>query len=163
MSEIMIQPNELIIEWFEKKERCEWNFFIFCLLASVKLAVVCPIIVTDFLFLFFFFVFWLLTDKNELLAAKTYLEQAAATNLPEFLKALSDVLVNTSYSPVARTAAGLQLKNHLTSKDADVAQEYRNRWLSVPEMIREYIKKNVSCPDADFDFVNYLLFLYHML
>lgn len=84
------------------------------------------------------------TDKNELLAAKTFLEQASAGNWPEFLKALSDVLVTTTYSPVARTAAGLQLKNQLTSKDTDVAQEYQNRWLSIPEMMRDYIKKNVS-------------------
>lgn len=92
-----------------------------------------------------------LTDKNELLAAKTYLEQAAVANLPDFLRALSEVLVNVAYSPVARTAAGLQLKNHLTSKDAEVAQEYRNRWLSIPEMMREVIKKNVSRLNDNYD------------
>lgn len=85
------------------------------------------------------------TDKNELLAAKTYLEQAAANNLPEFLKALSDVLAHTGNSAVARTAAGLQLKNHLTSKDANLSEQYRNRWLQFPEDCRDYIKKNVSC------------------
>lgn len=78
------------------------------------------------------------------MSAKTFVEQAAASNLPEFLKALSDVLANENCSAVARTAAGLQLKNHLTSKDANIAQQYRNRWLSFPDVIREYIKKNVS-------------------
>lgn len=83
-------------------------------------------------------------DKNELLAARNFLEQAAVSNLPEFLKALSDVLVNIGNSPVARTASGLQLKNHLTSKDTLVSQQYQQRWLTFPEDIREYIKKNVS-------------------
>lgn len=84
------------------------------------------------------------TDKNELLAARTYLEQAALNNLPEFLKALSDVLVRQTNSVVARTASGLQLKNHLTSKDVTLSEQYRQRWLSFGEECREYIKKNVS-------------------
>jgi len=83
-------------------------------------------------------------DQNELMSAKTYLEHAAATNIAEFLKALSDVLVNTTYSPVARTAAGLQLKNHLTSKDPVVTDQYHKRWLSFPEATREYIKNNIT-------------------
>lgn len=77
------------------------------------------------------------------MAAKTFLEQAATSNLPEFLKALSEVLVQITNSSVARTAAGLQLKNHLTSKDATLSLQYQQRWLSIPEDIREYIKKNV--------------------
>lgn len=79
-----------------------------------------------------------------MLAAKTFLEQAATTNLPEFLKALSEVLVQITNSSVARTAAGLQLKNHLTSKDATLSVQYQQRWLTIPEDIREYIKKNVG-------------------
>lgn len=75
--------------------------------------------------------------------AKTYLEQAAASNLPEFLKALSDIIVQQQYSDVARMAAGLQLKNHLTSKDANTKREYTERWLQFPPDIREYIKNNV--------------------
>lgn len=71
------------------------------------------------------------------------MEQAAEENLPEFLKALSDILVSISNSPVARMAAGLQLKNHLTSKDETVNQQYQQRWHQFPEDTREYIKKNV--------------------
>ncbi|XP_049318405.1 importin subunit beta [Bactrocera dorsalis] len=82
-------------------------------------------------------------DKNELLSAKNFLEQAAEENLPEFLKALSDILVSISNSPVARMAAGLQLKNHLTSKDETVNQQYQQRWHQFPEDTREYIKKNI--------------------
>lgn len=84
-------------------------------------------------------------DKNELLSAKNFLEHAAETNLPEFLKALSDVLVNVSNSAVARMAAGLQLKNHLTSKDKATNVQYQERWLQFPEETREYIKKNILC------------------
>uniref|UniRef100_U5EL75 Putative karyopherin importin beta 1 n=1 Tax=Corethrella appendiculata TaxID=1370023 RepID=U5EL75_9DIPT len=82
-------------------------------------------------------------DKNELLAAKTFLEQAVATNLPEFLKALSDVLSHAGNSSVARMAAGLQLKNQLTSKDVNIKLQYQQRWLTFPDDTREYIKKNI--------------------
>lgn len=86
----------------------------------------------------------MLSDKNELLSAKNFLEQAAESNLPEFLKALSDILVNVNNSPVARMAAGLQLKNHLTSKDETINHQYQQRWHQFTEDTREYIKKNVS-------------------
>lgn len=56
---------------------------------------------------------------------------------------LSDVLVQGGNSQVARMAAGLQLKNHLTSKDLTMKQQYQQRWLALPEDIRLYIKKNV--------------------
>ncbi|XP_039484486.1 importin subunit beta [Drosophila santomea] len=82
-------------------------------------------------------------DKNELLSAKNFLEQAAASNLPEFLKALSEILVNTTNSAVARMAAGLQLKNHLTSKDEKISQQHQERWHQFPSEIRELIKNNI--------------------
>lgn len=41
-------------------------------------------------------------------------------------------------------AAGLQLKNHLTSKDEKVSQQYQERWNQFPSEIRELIKNNVS-------------------
>lgn len=71
------------------------------------------------------------------------MEQAAAQNIPVFIKALSDVLADVQNSTVARMAAGLQLKNQLTSKDQQVKSQYQQRWLSFPEDAREYIKKNV--------------------
>jgi len=82
-------------------------------------------------------------DKNELEAAQNYLEQAAQNNLPEFVKTLSDILYHGGNSPVARMAAGLQLKNTLTSKDAAVKVQYQQRWLAFPEETRAYVKKNV--------------------
>uniref|UniRef100_A0A2M4A3T7 Putative karyopherin importin beta 1 n=1 Tax=Anopheles triannulatus TaxID=58253 RepID=A0A2M4A3T7_9DIPT len=82
-------------------------------------------------------------DQDELHAAKNFLEQAAASNLPDFLRALSDVLVYPGNSSVARMAAGLQLKNHLTSKDETIKQQYQERWRSFPEEVKEYIRKNI--------------------
>ncbi|KAL0273746.1 UNVERIFIED_CONTAM: hypothetical protein PYX00_006352 [Menopon gallinae] len=82
-------------------------------------------------------------DKNELEAAQNFLEQAAKTNLPEFIKTLSDILHHGGNSPVARMAAGLQLKNKLTSKDANIKLQYQQRWLSLPEETRAYIKSNI--------------------
>lgn len=95
------------------------------------------------LFLYLSYDYFLSPDQNELSAARSFLEQAAETNLPEFLKALSDVLAHANNSNVARQAAGLQLKNHLTSKDVTIKEQYQQRWLSFPSETRDYVKKNV--------------------
>lgn len=82
-------------------------------------------------------------DKNELEAAQNFLEQAAQTNIHEFIKQLSEVLVSPTASTVSRMAAGLQLKNQLTSKDFSLKSQYQQRWLSFPTEIRDHIKKNI--------------------
>lgn len=87
--------------------------------------------------------FNLFSDKNELEAAQAFLDQAANTNLPELIKTLSEILRHGGNSQVARMAAGLRIKNHLTSKDTAVKQIYQQRWLAFPEETRSYIKKNV--------------------
>lgn len=76
--------------------------------------------------------------------ASSFLEQASQTNLLEFIKTLSDILRHGGNSPVARMAAGLQLKNQLTSKDPAIKLTYQQRWLLFSEEVRNYIKKNVS-------------------
>lgn len=81
-------------------------------------------------------------DKNELEQSLNYLEQAAQTNLPEFLKTLSEVLKVGSNSVVARMQAGLQLKNQLSSKDAAIKLQYQQRWLQLPEDVRNVVKRN---------------------
>ena len=60
------------------------------------------------------------------------------------MKTLSDILHHGGNSPVARMAAGLQLKNTLTSKDQTLKLQYQQRWLGFPEDTRTYVKKNVS-------------------
>lgn len=82
-------------------------------------------------------------DQNELTAAQTYLEQGARENFPVYIQSLSEILARPVYSPVARMASGLQLKNSLTSKDINVKTQYQQRWLQLPEDIRNYVKKNV--------------------
>lgn len=59
------------------------------------------------------------------------------------MKTLSDILHHGGNSPVARMAAGLQLKNKLTSKDQNIKLQYQQRWLALPEETRNYIKSNI--------------------
>uniref|UniRef100_A0A667WUK5 Karyopherin (importin) beta 1 n=1 Tax=Myripristis murdjan TaxID=586833 RepID=A0A667WUK5_9TELE len=75
-----------------------------------------------------------------LLAAQKFLEQAAIENLPTFLVELSKVLANPGNTQVARVAAGLQVKNSLTSKDPDVKTQYQQRWLAIDANARREIK-----------------------
>lgn len=82
-------------------------------------------------------------DQAELEVAQQFLEQLAQQNLTELLKQLSDILKNGGNSPVARMQAGIQLKNALYSKDANVKLEYQQRWLQFPEDVRSYVKQNV--------------------
>ena len=63
------------------------------------------------------------------------------------MKALSDILYHGANSPVARMAAGLQLKNTLTSKDATVRAMHQQRWLDFTPDVKEHVKRNVSDGD----------------
>ena len=63
---------------------------------------------------------------------------------PDYIKVLSDVLHHGTNSAVARSAAGIQLKNSLASNDAKLKVEYQNRWLNFPPDTRTYIKNNVG-------------------
>uniref|UniRef100_A0A8C7FC86 Karyopherin (importin) beta 1 n=1 Tax=Oncorhynchus kisutch TaxID=8019 RepID=A0A8C7FC86_ONCKI len=83
------------------------------------------------------------SDRNELEAAQKFLEQAAIENLPTFLVELSKVLANPGNTQVARVAAGLQVKNSLTSKDPDVKTRYQQRWLAIDANARREIKNFV--------------------
>jgi len=57
---------------------------------------------------------------------------------------LAAVLADVSKSEVARMAAGLQLKNYLTSKDPEVKLRYQSQWLSFDQSVRQHIKNLVS-------------------
>ncbi|XP_068026956.1 LOW QUALITY PROTEIN: importin subunit beta-1-like [Melanerpes formicivorus] len=82
-------------------------------------------------------------DRSELEAAQKFLEQAAIENLPTFLVELSRVLANPGNSQVARVAAGLQIKNSLTSKDPDIKAQYQQRWLAIDTNARREVKNYV--------------------
>lgn len=84
-----------------------------------------------------------IVDKNELDAAEKFLQQAAESDFTTFIKMLSDILAQGGNSQVARMAAGLQLKNHLTSKDETLKLQCQQRWLGLPDDIRNYVKNNI--------------------
>ena len=63
---------------------------------------------------------------------------------PQFLNQLSEILVNPNNGQVARIAAGLQLKNALTSKDPNVNLQHQHRWLGLALDIRNNIKRQVK-------------------
>uniref|UniRef100_A0A8C1FDK4 Importin N-terminal domain-containing protein n=1 Tax=Cyprinus carpio carpio TaxID=630221 RepID=A0A8C1FDK4_CYPCA len=68
----------------------------------------------------------------------------AVTHLnPTFLVELSKVLANPGNTQVARVAAGLQVKNSLTSKDPDVKTQHQQRWLAIDASARREIKNYV--------------------
>ncbi|XP_064389350.1 importin subunit beta-1-like [Halichondria panicea] len=79
-------------------------------------------------------------DTAQIQLAQHQLEQAAAANLPAFLLALATVLGDVAKSSTARMAAGLQLKNYLTSKTPEIKLQYQLRWLSIDMAVREQIK-----------------------
>lgn len=62
---------------------------------------------------------------------------------PQFLFALAQVLGNNAASPVARSAAGLYLKNCLHSKDDTTNLQLQQRWLQIDPQARLEIKKVV--------------------
>ncbi|NXX16424.1 IMB1 protein, partial [Podargus strigoides] len=62
---------------------------------------------------------------------------------PTFLVELSRVLANPGNSQVARVAAGLQIKNSLTSKDPDIKTQYQQRWLAIDANARREVKNYV--------------------
>ncbi|XP_075678734.1 importin subunit beta Fs(2)Ket isoform X2 [Dermatophagoides pteronyssinus] len=82
-------------------------------------------------------------DQNEIRQAYELLEQFCRSNLPEYLKSLSEVLVNKEINGYVRMLAGLQLKNQLTSKDETERTRLQQQWLSLPKEIRDQIKINV--------------------
>ncbi|XP_015748032.1 PREDICTED: importin subunit beta-1-like [Acropora digitifera] len=82
-------------------------------------------------------------DQNELQQAQTYLEQAAQENLPQFIVALVNELADGGKSQVARMAAGLQLKNALTSKDPIIRKQHQQRWLALDEQVKLHVKQMV--------------------
>ncbi|CAB0002025.1 unnamed protein product [Nesidiocoris tenuis] len=83
-------------------------------------------------------------NKNARTHTKIQMNAGGRGESPELLKTLSDILNHGGNSQVARMAAGSQLKNHLDAKDPTVKLEYQQRWRSIPEETRNYIKKNIT-------------------
>ena len=83
-------------------------------------------------------------DTQVIQGAQQQLENAAQTNLAAFLTALATELADVSKSEIARMAAGLQLKNYLTSKNPEIRMQYQQAWLSFDPSVRQHIKTLVS-------------------
>jgi importin subunit beta-1 len=81
-------------------------------------------------------------SQADLENARNFLSKAAEQNLPELLKQLSDILITATNNPTARAQAALQLKNALYSREDSLKQVYQERWLNIPENIRNHIKNN---------------------
>ncbi|KAI1721587.1 HEAT-like repeat domain-containing protein [Ditylenchus destructor] len=75
--------------------------------------------------------------------ALDFLRQACETHYPEFVRELVTVLSNVNSVSYVRQAAGLQLKNTLVAKEAELYDVYKKRWLSLPVDIRSYVKECV--------------------
>lgn len=58
------------------------------------------------------------------------------------LKQLSDILRSTQYNELIRAQAAIQLKNAIYSKEEHVRLQYQERWMALPEDVRQAIKIN---------------------
>ena len=54
---------------------------------------------------------------------------------------LATVLADVGHSAVSRAAAGIQLKNYLTSKNPETKRQYVMRWLQIDAEVRKQIKE----------------------
>lgn len=79
-------------------------------------------------------------DQNEAIA---YVQQYIERDYSGFLRALSDVLYNQQNPPLVRTSAGLQLKNQLSARDEAIRSRQQERWRTLPDETRQYIKERV--------------------
>jgi len=82
-------------------------------------------------------------NQNDMKGAQAFIESASQTNLPELIRTLSDVLYHGGNSAVVRQQAGVQLKNFLYTNDESLRTQYEERWLAMPEEIRQYTKQNI--------------------
>ncbi|ORX58978.1 ARM repeat-containing protein [Hesseltinella vesiculosa] len=82
-------------------------------------------------------------DQPTLEDARQKLEHFGQENFPQYVLALCQCLIDEQSGNHIRHAAGLALKNTLTSKDAAVHDEQARRWLAVEEGIRRQIKERL--------------------
>lgn len=80
------------------------------------------------------------TDQNE---AVRFIQEYIQRDFTGFLRVLSDILFDQQNQPVVRAAAGLQLKNQITARDEALRIQQQERWKSLPDDTRSYIKERV--------------------
>lgn len=80
------------------------------------------------------------TDQNAREEAVRRLESLSNENFGLYLTSLASELASSSNQSHIRNAAGLALKNSLTARDVVRRQEQQQRWLSLPEGVRQTVK-----------------------
>ncbi|KAF7300244.1 APC1-C domain-containing protein [Mycena kentingensis (nom. inval.)] len=70
------------------------------------------------------------------------LEAASRENYPDYMLMLSSVLVEETTPLHIRNAAGLALKNGISSRDPTRVTEFTNRWLALPTEAKNKIKND---------------------
>ena len=83
------------------------------------------------------------SSQNNQNDAVKYIQEYTQRDFTGFLQALADVLYNQQNPPVVRAAAGLQLKNQLTARDESQRQQQQEKWRTLPDPTRLYIKERV--------------------
>ncbi|KAL5520367.1 hypothetical protein ACEPAG_9591 [Sanghuangporus baumii] len=73
--------------------------------------------------------------------ATEQLETVARDNYPGYLVTLSSELANEAQNITIRNAAGIALKNALSSREASRRQDFHNRWLSLPPEPKNKVKQ----------------------
>lgn len=65
---------------------------------------------------------------------------------------LSEVIGNTDRLIEVRMLAGIALKNELTAKDPRTRAFQKERWIQLPQDVKQQIRAIVSCSLIYFDF-----------
>ncbi|CAG8501128.1 9352_t:CDS:10 [Paraglomus occultum] len=82
-------------------------------------------------------------DQNVRDNAEKQLSEAALSDYPTYVSLLASELANEQSQSFIRNAAGLALKNSLTSSESQKKLEITQRWLSIDESLRQNVKQLV--------------------
>lgn len=79
-------------------------------------------------------------DQNQRTQAEIQLNDAANNHFPEYVQLLIEALINEDAKTEVRMLAGIALKNQLVSKDNKVKLAQQDRWLKLPEDLKDKIR-----------------------
>ncbi|RCK56108.1 Importin subunit beta-1 [Candida viswanathii] len=79
-------------------------------------------------------------DQNQRTQAEIQLNDAANNHFPEYVQLLIGALINEEAKTEVRMLAGIALKNQLVSKDTKVKLAQQERWLKLPEDVKDKIR-----------------------
>ena len=79
-------------------------------------------------------------DPSRMQPAEKWLNEMEKANLPQFLKSLSDQMLNNSARSDVRQLAATRLKNTFVSRDAKKRDMLERQWRLLPAKVREGLK-----------------------